>query len=55
MIISPETIRRVCKYRLNKRGKRSGKKEKSDKQQLIMVTSLKSRMLVPTKFLMVET
>ena len=25
-IISPETIRRVCKYRLNKRGKRSGKK-----------------------------
>ena len=30
-IISPKTIRGVCMYRLNKRGKRSGKKKKSDK------------------------
>ena len=30
----PETIRRVCKYRLNKRGRRSGKKKKSDKKSI---------------------
>ena len=55
-IISPETTRRVHKYRLNKGGKRPGKKNKSDKKkQSIMVTSLKSRILVPTKYLIVET
>ena len=54
-IMPQETIRRVCKYRLNKRGKRSGKKNKSDKNQLIMVTSLKSRILVPPKHLIAET